>query len=157
MRLICVGRLKAGPEQELYGRYQTRIAPLAKQLGFGKLDCLELRESHAGSTDQRKAIEAEALLAKVTDDAGLIVFDERGTAVTTQRFADQLKVLRDAARRPHFIIGGPDGLDGQVRRHADLVAAFGAMTLPHQIVRVLVAEQIYRAMTVLAGHPYHRS
>lgn len=156
VRLLAVGRMKAGPERELFERYWTRTTPMAKQLGFGTLDMVELRESQQGSADARKADEAAQLLARVPDGAALIALDERGKAITTPQFSSKLDTFKDAGKPVALVIGGPDGLDGSVRQHADLVISFGAMTMPHQLVRVLAAEQLYRAMTVLSGHPYHR-
>lgn len=156
VRLLTVGRMKAGPERELFERYWTRATPMAKQLGFGALDVVELRESQQGFADARKADEPAQLLAKVSDGAALIALDERGKAITTPQFSLKLETFKDAGKPVALIIGGPDGLDGSIRRRADLVISFGAMTMPHQLVRVLAAEQLYRAMTVLSGHPYHR-
>jgi len=156
VRLLAVGRMKAGPERELFERYWTRATPMAKQLGFGTLDMVELRESQAQNADQRKAAEATELLAKVPDGAALIALDERGKAITTPQISSKLETFKDSGRQVALIIGGPDGLDGSIRQRADLVISFGAMTMPHQLVRVLAAEQLYRAMTVLSGHPYHR-
>lgn len=156
VRLLAVGRMKAGPERELFERYWQRTTPMAKQLGFGVLDMVELRESPAQTGDQRKAAEATELLAKLPDGAALIALDERGKAITTPQFSSKLETFKDAGKPVALIIGGPDGLDGSVRQRADLVISFGAMTIPHQLVRVLAAEQLYRAMTVLSGHPYHR-
>ncbi len=157
VRLLAVGRLKAGPERELFERYWTRATPIAKQLGFGTLDMVELRESQAQNADQRKAAEAMDLLAKLPHGAALIALDERGKAITTPQFSSKLETFRDAGKPVALIIGGPDGLDSSVRQRADFVISFGAMTMPHQLVRVLAAEQLYRAMTVLSGHPYHRA
>ena len=156
VRLLAVGRLKAGPERDLFERYWTRAAPLARQLGFGAPDVVELRESQAGSAEQRKAGEAAELLSKLPDGAAVIALDERGKAITTADFSSRLDTFKDAGRAIVLIIGGPDGLDDSIRQRADHLISFGAMTMPHQLVRVLAAEQIYRAMTVLSGHPYHR-
>ncbi|WP_375572616.1 23S rRNA (pseudouridine(1915)-N(3))-methyltransferase RlmH [Ahrensia marina] len=156
VRLLAVGRMKAGPERELFERYWTRATPMAKQLGFGARDVVELRESQQSSADARKADEAAQLLAKLPDGAALIALDERGKPITTQQFSSKLESFKDTGKPVALIIGGPDGLDGSVRQRADLVISFGAMTMPHQLVRVLAAEQLYRAMTVLSGHPYHR-
>ncbi|MFN3227046.1 MAG: 23S rRNA (pseudouridine(1915)-N(3))-methyltransferase RlmH [Hyphomicrobiales bacterium] len=156
VRLLAVGRMKAGPERELFERYWARATPMAKQLGFGALDMVELRESQQGSADARKAAEANELLAKLPEGAALIALDERGKPITTGDFSSKLETFKDAGRPVALIIGGPDGLDSSVRKRADLVISFGAMTMPHQLVRVLAAEQLYRAMTVLSGHPYHR-
>jgi 23S rRNA (pseudouridine1915-N3)-methyltransferase len=154
--LICVGRLKAGPERELYARYASRIAAL-RRIGLEGLDLREIDECKAKSPAERMAREAQELLALAPDDAALIVFDERGKPADSAAFAGFIGRERDAGRKSlWFVVGGPEGLDEDVRRRAAAVYSFGAMTLPHQLVRVLVAEQIYRAMTILSGHPYHR-
>jgi 23S rRNA (pseudouridine1915-N3)-methyltransferase len=101
------------------------------------------------------AAEAAALLAR-SEASKLVVLDERAPSLTSTDFAERLRSWRDSGLSASFVIGGPDGLDEAVRRRADLPLSFGQLTLPHQIVRVLVAEQIYRALTIVAGHPYHR-
>ena len=101
--------------------------------------------------------EAEQLLSRAGSFA-LVVFDERGRSLSSEAFAERVAAWRDAGC-PGLacVIGGPDGLDRRVRDRADLVLSFGALTMPHQIVRALVVEQLYRALTILAGHPYHRA
>lgn len=99
VRLLTVGRMKAGPERELFERYWTRATPMAKQLGFGALDVVELRESQQGFADARKADEAAQLLAKVSDGAALIALDERGKAITTPQFSLNLKLSKMLASR----------------------------------------------------------
>ena len=157
LNLVVIGRLKAGPERELSERYAERAAPLARNLGFGPLDVAELAEGRARRDKDRKAEEAVAILARC--GAGPIVaFDERGLSLASVTLAGRLAAWRDAGEaQMHFVIGGPDGLDEAVRRRAALTLSFGGLTLPHQLVRVLVAEQVYRAMTILGGHPYHRA
>jgi 23S rRNA (pseudouridine1915-N3)-methyltransferase len=154
--LLCVGRLKAGPEREIYARYAARIAAL-RNLGFAGLDLQEIDESKARSPAERMAQEGAGLLAAAQAGAGLVVFDERGRAATSADFARLLESERDrGVKALVFAIGGAEGLAPAVRERAQSVFSFGAMTLPHQLVRILAAEQIYRAMTILSGHPYHR-
>ncbi|RTL88046.1 MAG: 23S rRNA (pseudouridine(1915)-N(3))-methyltransferase RlmH [Hyphomicrobiales bacterium] len=155
--LICVGRLKAGPEREIYARYAERIAAL-RRIGLEGLDLRELDESKARNAAERMAREAEDMLAVLPADAGLVVFDERGRAADSAAFANFIGRERDAGRKAlWFAVGGSEGLDASIRARATAVFSFGAMTLPHQLVRILAAEQIYRAMTILSGHPYHRA
>ena len=152
-----MGRLKSGPERELVERYRQRIDGLGRSLGFAGLDVVELPESRARRDDDRRSEEASALLDKAGTSA-LIAFDERGKSPSSETFAGRIKQWRDDGRSGiACIIGGPDGLDPKVRQRADWVLSFGGLTLPHQIVRVLVAEQLYRALTIIAGHPYHRA
>lgn len=154
--LICVGRLKAGPEREVYARYAERIASF-KRLGLEGLDLKEIDESKAGAPAERMAREGAAILAALPEGARLAVFDELGRAADSAAFAGFIGAERDAGRKAlWFAIGGSEGLDESVRTRASVVFSFGAMTLPHQLVRILAAEQIYRAMTILSGHPYHR-
>jgi len=151
-----VGRLKAGPERELYARYAGRIAAL-RRIGLEGLDLRELDESKARSPVERMAREGEDILAAVPPEAALVVFDERGKPADSAAFAAFIGRERDSGRKAlWFAVGGAEGLDPAVRKRAGGVFSFGAMTLPHQIVRILAAEQIYRAMTILSGHPYHK-
>ncbi len=156
LSVVAVGRLKSGPERDLVERYRSRIDALGRGLGFG-FDLIELPESRARRDLDRKAEEAAALLERIGSSA-MIAFDERGRSPSSESFAETLKSWRDGGR-PGIacVVGGPDGLDPAIRGRADLVVSFGALTLPHQIVRVLVVEQLYRALTIIAGHPYHRA
>jgi 23S rRNA (pseudouridine1915-N3)-methyltransferase len=157
LSLVAVGRLKSGPERELVERYRQRIDGIGRSLGVSGLDIVELAESRARRDTDRMAEEAKALLDKA-GSAAVIAFDERGKSPSSDGFATTLGGWRDAGRGVvACLIGGADGLDATVRQRADLVVSFGGLTLPHQIVRVLVTEQLYRALTILAGHPYHRS
>lgn len=154
---MCVGRLKSGPEREIYMRYASRIATL-RRLGFEGLDLREIDESKAKSPAERLAREARELLAEVPAESALIAFDERGQTIDSFGFASLLGHERDVGRKSiWFAVGGSEGLDATVRQRAAAICSFGSMTLPHQLVRILVAEQIYRSMTILSGHPYHRA
>ena len=156
LAIVAVGRLKSGPERELVERYRGRIAGMAGALGCSGLDIAELPEGRGRREDDRRAEEATAIRARL-GGAALVVFDERGRSLGSEAFAGRLRDWRDQGRAAMAcVIGGPDGLDQTLRDAADLTLSFGAMTLPHQIVRALVAEQIYRALTILSGHPYHR-
>jgi 23S rRNA (pseudouridine1915-N3)-methyltransferase len=153
--LICVGRLKAGPERELFARYAERIRAL-RRLGLEGLALKEIDESKAAGAE-RASREAMELLAALPTDSRLAAFDERGRAATSAAFAQFIASERDrGCKALWFAIGGAEGLDESVRARATAVFSFGAMTLPHQLARILAAEQIYRAMTILSGHPYHR-
>lgn len=155
--LISVGRLKAGPERDLYGRYAARIAAL-RRMGLEGLDLREIDESKAKTPNERMAREGRELMSLIPDGSVLVVFDERGMMADSTAFANFIGRQRDAGSRSLcFLVGGPDGVDPSVRERASAIYSFGAMTLPHQLVRVLVVEQIYRAMTILSGHPYHRT
>jgi 23S rRNA (pseudouridine1915-N3)-methyltransferase len=154
--LICVGRLKDGPERLLVARYLERSQVMIKKHGFAGLRLLELAESRARRDEDRRAEEAQAILA-ACDGPHFWVLDEKGEAWSSQDFARNLVQRRDRGEKAlSIIIGGADGLDPALRARAGGILAFGAATIPHQIVRILLAEQLYRAMTIMAGHPYHR-
>lgn len=157
LSLLAVGRLKSGPERELVERYRQRIEAMGRSLGMAGLDIVELPESRARRDEDRRAEEAASLLERAGSSL-LIVFDERGKSPSSEAFAEKIRHWRDEGS-PGIacVIGGPDGLDPQVLQRAKLVVSFGALTMPHQIVRALVAEQVYRALTIIAGHPYHRA
>jgi 23S rRNA (pseudouridine1915-N3)-methyltransferase len=157
LSVLAVGRLKSGPERELVERYRQRIEGMGRGLGFAGLDLVELPESRARRDDDRRAEEASGLLEKAGSSV-LVVFDERGKSPSSEALAERIRRWRDEGRASlACIVGGPDGLDPGLRQRADLVVSFGALTMPHQIVRALVAEQLYRALTIIAGHPYHRA
>ena len=159
MRLVlaAVGRLKAGPERDLVARYMERASALARAQGFTEIALRELEESRARRPEDRKAEEAKALAALLPPGGKLWLLDERGKSISSETFAGSLGRDRDGGVPATLLaIGGPDGLDPDFRARADRVIAFGAMTWPHQLVRIMAAEQVYRALTILAGHPYHR-
>ena len=157
LALIAVGRLKDGPERELCERYRERASTLGRGLGLSGPEIIELPESRGRRSDERKRDEAAAIIAKLSP--GLVIaLDERGKSQDSEVFAARLAAARDAgAACASFVIGGADGLADEIRDAAGLTLAFGALTIPHQLVRVLVLEQLYRTMTILAGHPYHRA
>ena len=164
MRLvvIAVGRLKRGPERELAERYQKRFDDIGRKLGFRGLDIHEIPESRARDAATRISEEAAAILAAAPENAVLVRLDERGENVDTSYFATQLSKWRDqAVANTVFAIGGADGLSPELGANGKfkgkLRIAFGAATWPHQMVRVMLLEQLYRAATILAGHPYHRA
>ncbi|MCJ2036693.1 23S rRNA (pseudouridine(1915)-N(3))-methyltransferase RlmH [Methylobacterium sp. J-068] len=161
MRLLvaAVGRLKPGPERDLAARYRERAAQAGRGLGFTACDIVEIPESRARRAPDRAAEEAAAILGHASaTGAVLAVYDERGRAdLTSETIAERVGGWRDAGRSVLVLaIGGADGLDPAVRARAELGLSFGAATLPHGLVRVLALEQVYRTLTILAGHPYHR-
>ncbi len=157
MTIAAVGRLKAGPDRALVERYVERATQAGRSQGL-TLALRELAEGRSAQPAARMREEADGLLAAVPADGALVALDERGENLSSTDFADRLAALRDRGTRDLvFSIGGADGLDPAVRQRADLLLSFGRMTWPHQIVRLMLAEQIYRAVTILAGHPYHRA
>jgi 23S rRNA (pseudouridine1915-N3)-methyltransferase len=160
MRLIviAVGRLKRGPERDLAERYRERFDGIGRKLGFRGLEIHEISESRARDAETRIAEEAETISAMIQAKSVLVALDEHGDNIDSSGFARHLARWRDdQVANTIFIIGGADGLSPELRRIAKLRMAFGSATWPHQMVRVMLLEQVYRAATILAGHPYHRA
>jgi 23S rRNA (pseudouridine1915-N3)-methyltransferase len=157
LALVCVGKLKAGPERLLFERYFKRLTEGARGAGLAGVDLREIGESRARRPDERRAEEAAAILASSPKGAALVLLDERGSSATSEEWAEDIGRARDASRPVYVVaIGGPDGLDASLGPLAHRVLSFGKMTWPHQLVRVMASEQLYRAVTILTGHPYHR-
>jgi 23S rRNA (pseudouridine1915-N3)-methyltransferase len=159
MRLLiaAVGRLKQGPERELAERYCKRAEQAGRRLGLREIEIIEIRESRADDAARRMLEESIALATVIPEKAAVLVLDAKGENLDSTAFAAQLKLWREEARSPIvWVIGGADGLAPSLLERADLRVAFGRMTWPHQIVRILLLEQVYRAVTILSGHPYHR-
>jgi 23S rRNA (pseudouridine1915-N3)-methyltransferase len=155
--VAAIGRLKAGAERDLAERYLDRASKMGRQLGLS-IGVRELPESRAANPDARKQQEAAAILAVVPPAAVIVVLDERGKALDSHAFAESIRRWRDAGTAEVVMaIGGADGHGQPLLNQAALRLAFGGMTWPHQLVRLMLVEQIYRAMTILAGHPYHRN
>src|SRR3569833_2300609 len=149
--------MKQGPERELVGRYRERAAAGGKALGLTGFAVTELAESRASSTTARRSDDARAQRDTVSGSRTLITLDERGTLMGSEEFARKLGRWRDdGAEAVSFVIGGPDGLDPAFVKAANLSLSFSPLTWPHQLVRIMLAEQLYRATTILSGHPYHR-
>jgi 23S rRNA (pseudouridine1915-N3)-methyltransferase len=160
MRLIiaAVGKLKDGAERELLAKYRDRFDGFARKLGFAPVLWHETSESRAAGAAKRREEEGAALLKLVREAEFLVALDERGKTLASEAFANTLAKTRDGgAKAAGIIIGGPDGLADTVRKAAHLQLSLGAMTLPHGLARIVLAEQLYRAATILAGHPYHRA
>jgi 23S rRNA (pseudouridine1915-N3)-methyltransferase len=159
MRLViaAIGRLKDTGEAELVARYQKRIATAGRAHALGPLTITEHSESRAADAGQRKAEEAVWLAAAVARADRRVILDEGGQAMPSVAFAAFVRETRDTGTREMaFLIGGPDGHDAALRSRADLVLSLSAMTMPHGLARVLLTEQLYRAVTIISGHPYHR-
>lgn len=160
MRIVvaAVGRLKQGPETELSERYRKRAVQTGRQLGLREIEIVEIRESRAGDAPKRMLEESIALATVIPKDAAVVLLDPRGQNVDSAGLASHLATWR-ANGRPAivFLIGGADGLAPTVCEKAELRLSFGTATWPHQLVRVMLLEQLYRATTILTGHPYHRA
>ena len=151
--LTAVGRLGArSPEALLVAGYLTRATATGRKLGLGPLELIEVEARKPG-----KAAEAEALCAALEVDVRLVACDEHGSTWSSRGLAERMGRWRDdGVRRLTFLIGGADGLDPALLARADDRLAFGPQTWPHALARVMLAEQLYRATTLLAGQPYHR-
>jgi 23S rRNA (pseudouridine1915-N3)-methyltransferase len=153
----AIGRLKTGPEKEMAAEYESRILATGRGAGVTGFAIKDWAESRAADADRRKAEEAQLLLP-LSEGAKTVVLDERGKALSSVAFAEWLKRVADGgAKQVTFLIGGPDGHGDEVRAKADLLMSFGPATFPHRLIRVMLLEQVYRALTILTHHPYHRS
>src|SRR5882757_3445728 len=155
MRIIvaAVGKLKRGPERDLAERYLERAVKSGRGIGLRSLEVVEIAESRARDVQRRMLEESIALANIIPKDSATVLLDPRGETVDSHSFAKRLSGWNDSGRDAAFVIGGPDGLAPTLSDQADLHLAFGAQTWPHQIVRIMLLEQIYRATTILSGHP----
>ena len=157
LSVLAVGRLKAGPEKFLAEDYRTRAENLGRKAGISRLTVANITESQGQTAAARKAEEARFFAAAVPPKAFTIVLDERGKLLTSLDFAAQLRRHIDGGTADlAFLIGGPDGHAAATREKADMLLSFGPMTWPHRLMRVMLFEQIYRAVTIMVNHPYHR-
>jgi 23S rRNA (pseudouridine1915-N3)-methyltransferase len=160
MRLIiaAIGRLKDGPDRELADRYLKRLEQAGRALRFTPVDVIELPEARGDNVDTRKADEASRLIAKLAGVEYVVAMDEHGRSLRSETFAELLAKKRDAGTSSlAFVIGGPDGHGPALLARADYKLTLSPMTLPHGLARIVLAEQLYRATTILSGHPYHRA
>ncbi|MFN4354108.1 23S rRNA (pseudouridine(1915)-N(3))-methyltransferase RlmH [Parvibaculum sp.] len=156
VHICAVGRLKAGPEKLLIDDYISRLDAAGRPIGISAGPVIEVEEKRKLDAPQLMAREAELLLA-AAKGATIVALDERGKNETSEVFARRLGEWRDNATSDlAFVIGGANGLAPAIREKAVHIVSFGAMTWPHMLARTMLAEQLYRAVTILAGHPYHR-
>jgi 23S rRNA (pseudouridine1915-N3)-methyltransferase len=153
VQICAVGRLRQGPERDLYDDYLTRFDRTGRALALGPAQMIEVEDKKGGGM----AAEAALLRRAVPDGALICSLDERGRVMSSPQFADILAGWRDQGRQDvAFVIGGADGIDPALRADADASLSFGAMVWPHMLVRVMLAEQLYRAASILSAGPYHR-
>lgn len=156
LTIAAVGRLKSGAEHDLVALYLDRADAAGRKVGLS-VSVREVPEGRAGRAADRIRDEAAALAA-VLPPGPVVALDEHGESISSTDFADRLARWRDGGTAEvAFLVGGADGLDPGLLRRAELRLAFGAMTWPHRLVRAMLAEQLYRAVAILAGHPYHRA
>jgi 23S rRNA (pseudouridine1915-N3)-methyltransferase len=159
MRLLiaAVGKLKQGPERELFAHYLGRAEAIGRKIGLTPLSVIEVAEAKSATAQARMEAEAKTLLAKIPSSHKLICLDRGGDQLGSEEFARTLARFRDGgAQGLAFLIGGADGLGLTASYKADKVISLGPLTLPHGLARIVLVEQIYRAETILTGHPYHR-
>jgi len=157
LAIYAVGRAKPSPEKELTANYLSRISAIGRPVGITGADLIEVEERKRLSPPELKKREGELLLKAVPERAALIALDEHGKSFSSEDFASFVAKLRDDGTPTlACLIGGAGGLALDVQGRAQLSLAFGRATWPHMLVRAMLAEQLYRAVTILAGHPYHR-
>lgn len=158
LAVAAVGRLKSGPEADLVADYAGRIRAVGRAIGVAEFTIVEVEAPKGLEAPARKARESTLLLAAIPAKGRRAALDERGAQFSSAAFAKLIGDWRDrGAPDAAFLIGGADGLEASVRESAEAVVAFGKATWPHMLVRAMLCEQIYRAMTILSGHPYHRA
>ena len=144
LTIIAVGRMKDRAEKELFERYANEVA------------LREVEEKKKVPPAELKRREAELIRAALPKGALVVALDRRGKTLSSEELAQRIARWRDGGRDVAFVIGGAEGLDDRLREEADFVLSFGPATWPHMLVRIMLAEQLYRAQSILAGHPYHR-
>ena len=152
MRILvaAIGRARGDPAAALYSHYAHRVTAWP-------LDLKEVELGKRRAVATRRAAEAQALLAAVALNCVIVALDEQGEAASSAQLARRLsRWHEDGVKDIAFLIGGADGLDASLRGRADWSLAFGRLTWPHLLVRAMLAEQLYRAQQIIAGHPYHR-
>lgn len=158
LSIVAVGRLKDGPERALYLKYAKRIDDTGRGVALGPLVLTEFAEARQASASQRRADEAARLVAQAEGAGIAVLLDERGKTFDSAAFAAWLGARRDEGQKSvAFLIGGPDGHGEAALARSTLKLSLGPMTLPHGLARIVLAEQLYRAATILSGHPYHRA
>jgi 23S rRNA (pseudouridine1915-N3)-methyltransferase len=157
IHLGAVGRLKAGPERKLAEAYLDRAAVIGRSAGIAQMTLAEIAESRAATAQLRMADEAARLTSGLSQAAVTIALDSAGRDVTSEEFAALIGRWRDGGTGTlALFIGGPDGLSPDIKSGAGFRLAFGRMTWPHRLARIMLLEQIYRSVTILVNHPYHR-
>ncbi len=151
IQILAIGKLKKGAQTALMEEYLKRIK------GW-KVQIQQINEAKASNSDQRKRLDAENILSYLTEKAFIIALDERGVDLDSMEFAQMLQnVQNQFYTKVIIIIGGSDGLSEEIRQKCHKLIAFGRLTWPHQLVRILLCEQIYRAQTIINNHPYHKA
>lgn len=150
LSVLAVGQMRGSPEAALYDTYAARIGPTGRAIGLDGPHLTEIKEHGDACAKLAKALDARP-------DALLVALDETGRAYGSRQLADTIGKWRDnGTREAIFLLGPADGLDDALRARSDVLLSFGKMTWPHLLARAMLAEQLWRAVSILAGHPYHR-
>jgi len=156
--ISAIGKLKDAEERAIVARYAKRFNGAGKSLGLGPIDIREFPESRAAGADERKRDEAARLIKDIGAGDTIVVLEPTGKSLTSEAFSAFIRDTRDGGSKSCiFLIGGPDGHGEAALASASLKLSLGALTLPHGLARVVLVEQLYRAATILSGHPYHRA
>lgn len=157
LTIAAIGKLKAGPELALIDDYLGRARAIGRGFGVSAIDLLEKDAGRALTGLARQTKEAELLRDMTTNAARRVALDETGKTMTSPALATHLKNwIDEGAPEIAFLIGGADGHTDATRASADLVLSFGKLTWPHMLARVMLTEQLYRSLTIMGNHPYHR-
>lgn len=157
LHVAAIGKLKSGPEKMLAHDYASRIEVMGRKAGLNSLKISDFSESPAQNANQRMAEEAQILWGVLPQSTYVIALDERGPSHSSEAFAARIgKLASQGTTDLAFLIGGADGHAPETRKKANELMSFGAMTWPHRLVRIMLLEQIYRSVTILINHPYHR-
>jgi 23S rRNA (pseudouridine1915-N3)-methyltransferase len=156
--ISAIGKLKDAEERAIVARFAKRFNGAGKSLGLGPIDIRELPESRAADAGERKRDEAARLIKDIGAGDTVVVLEPTGETLTSEDFSAFIRTVRDGGDKSCvFLIGGPDGHGAAALASASLKLSLGALTLPHGLARVVLVEQLYRAATILSGHPYHRA
>ncbi len=155
--IIAVGRAKDSAERDLFNKYRERFDKVGSGQGLASLSLIEVEEKRSIQGDERKKREAELILNALPEGAVLVLLDERGKALSSKEICQLIETNRDQGVRDLvFVIGGADGVTIELRNLATKLLSFGPATWPHMLARTMLGEQIYRAVCILSGHPYHK-
>ena len=155
--VAAIGKLKSGPEKLMAEDYAERIVAIGKKAGVTALKISDWAESQRSDVASRMAEEEAQLWSGITTHSYVIALDERGISHTSEAFAAHLRKVIERGHDIVFLLGGPDGHSAGTRQNANELLALGAMTWPHRLARIMLLEQIYRSVTIMLNHPYHRA
>ena len=158
LKIVAIGQMRGTAEADLFETYRSRAAAAGRAIGLNGPELVELRDRGKSAGDAKQAQENDLLTRAKEQQQGIaIMLDERGKSLTSRAFADRLGGWRDdGVAQATFFLGGADGLTPDLRAQGDLTLSLGAMTWPHMLARVMLTEQIWRAVSILSNHPYHR-